>query len=267
LPEEEPIEDFDPDELPFEDLLDDDFLPELSEDDLLPDDTEISLDDDLFEDDAEVEEVALDGELEPDEVLSVEGLGAEDFPIEEVDGSAVTDEQDFLAQTDADAQAAIEEAREASADGAQDLEEAAAAQASEADTVDPEKLAQARMFEYLAGLTGQLPPETAQKAEDLRLPERLDNLAKVLAGENPEGLPIRTRRDRRSLGDRRQGPRRGESAREPESSAMEAVDETVVVSETFDMIGKIGRLLPPEQKKQLRDRMKKIIDVMEKYRK
>lgn len=32
------------------------------------------------------------------------------------------------------------------------------------------------------------------------------------------------------------------------------------------MIGRISKLLPPEQKEQLRERMKKIIDVMEKYR-
>jgi hypothetical protein len=281
LPEPEPLpepdleEDVDQEVLDFDDLMDEGTMPDLSDDDLLPDDTEISLDEDLFKDDEPETDGSdlIDGDLEPDEVLSVEGLANEEFPIEEsfgsdlepADFSEVLEYQSGIAEDQGPPASPWDQGSEETREGELALD----LPVLEAAVVDPEKLAQARMFEYLAGLTGQLPPEKAHKAEELRLSERLDNLAKALVGEKVENLAIRTKGDRRNQPDRRQGPRRGDAARDLDLKPTlppEPADETIVVTETFDMIGKISKFLPPEQKQQLRERMKKIMDVMERYR-
>jgi hypothetical protein len=264
----------------IDDALEEEIMPELSDDDLLPDDTEISLDEDLFNDEVPEfdDSLLVDGELEPDEVLSVEGLGAEEFPLEE--SSLPDDLEEFSEVSEAPAPETAETAgsgaspdQAAGAGQAADGPAGSAEQAEQAgqesgetappEAPNPERQAMANLFGYLGELAGELPAETAHKAEELRLKERLDGIQQAILGKRTEALPIRTGRDRRKSQDRR-GPGERRHSDVPAAAAPE--DENVFV-DTFSMIGKMSRLLPEDQKKELSEKVKRILTTLEKYRK
>ena len=120
-----------------------------------------------------------------------------------------------------------------------------------------DNVAKAKLFEYLLNMTKDLPGEKAREAEEKRLPERLETIRQALLEKTEVPPGVRTGVDRRK------GPRRTESEANPQPQISNDDD---VFGDTFSMLGKIGKLLPSDQKLELRDRMKKIIDVMEKYR-
>lgn len=270
-----------PDDPIFEDISE----AESPSDDYLPEDAELSLDDELFNPDSDlgVDNSVLDGELEPDEAfdddlfpeLELEDGEADwltDSPEEEIEEPQFFSEElvepgplengtsnpepvvatnerpekmnSPLVQNSPPVELMTLPAIPANRDDA-----------SPSSVIQVDNVAKAKLFEYLLNMTKELPSEKAHEAEEKRLPERLETIRKALLDKTPVPPGVRTGIDRRK------GPRRSDS-----QPVVQPAKEEDVFGDTFSMLGKIGKFLPADQKLALRDRMKKIIDVMEKYR-
>ncbi len=111
---------------------------------------------------------------------------------------------------------------------------------AEAKSGVPSAEAQAKLFDYLLNLTKELPVDKVREAQAQKIPERLSNIRSEILKHNPsaaKSMPF-----------------------------SQAKDEGALIGNTFSVMGNIGKLLPEEQKVDLRFRMKRIIDMMEKYR-
>jgi len=133
-------------------------------------------------------------------------------------------------------------------------------------SVDTSPPAQARLFDYLLGMTKSLPGHLSSKVEGDGIPEKLERIKKYFEGGVDQfGREKGTTFVERA---RRKGPRglyeaatAIRAATKPEIPA--GVD---TVSETFGTIGKLSKLLPQEQLDPLRNKMRRLLDVMEQYR-
>lgn len=126
-----------------------------------------------------------------------------------------------------------------------------------------ESQARAKLFSYLIDLTGQLPGEKVREAEEQHLQDRLVRIRDRLS-VSPDDLD----RPMTVAGLKRRGEalrkRMGLSGASESQMPVPAAGDFFL--STFKMLGNVGSLLPPDQKLDLRNRMQRIMGIMEKYR-